>query len=67
MGKTRNVNAPHAILIPDSDVLILSQVTASHLKIGYPKMKSTGTRSWNELQWLDKDGMVFRVISHASK
>ena len=36
-----------------ASALVLSQVTASHLKIGHPQMKSRGAQSSNELQGLD--------------
>ena len=36
-----------------SSALFLTKITAAHFQIGYPSMKSTGTPSSNESQWLD--------------
>ena len=52
--------------------LSFSQVTATHLKIGYPgrwRISSTGTRSSNELQWLGQglEGVRIRVLQMASR
>ena len=35
------------------DILLSSQVSATHLKIGHPEISSTDARCSNELQWLD--------------
>ena len=44
-------------------ILPCSQVSATYLKIGHPKMESTGARSSDELQWLDLVTIWYRGSS----